>query len=392
MSTRPALLSMPSPLLPRSRYASLPRSLTSLLLFVLCLTLTFTRAGRPPAIPDILVPPKDRGVSVAAELAELEAKGIVLLDTRPPPPPRVGGDWELSRDLLKRGYVDLLPRAKDDEDEDEDEVSSTTTAPSKTSTRSSSSTSSTSIASVATAAPTESSAPLPVPFDSSIGADFVTEACPEFITNFLAAPEFQACYPVSLLLESSQSFFQTLRSPFLTTALLDHSCAAPTTCGPYLSSLAFTLNSTCTLDLARANPTATLALTGLLAYPSLRTATCLKSSTGSYCFADAITNSTSDEDAYVYYMGVGQSLPTTTRMTCNECLRDVVGVFGAAAANRTMPVAAVYAAGAAVVNGVCGAGWVNETVPSALTGGAAGGGVGGVVGVVVALLVVMALV
>jgi selenophosphate synthase len=130
-----------------------------------------------------------------------------------------------------------------------------------------------------------------------------------------------------------------------------------------------------------------MALTGLLAYPSLRTATCLKSSTGSYCFADAITNSTSDEDAYVYYLGVGNKLPSTTRMTCNQCLKDVVGVFGAAAANRTAPVAAVYAEGAGVVNGVCGKGWVNETVPSALTGGTSGKGYGGIAGTLVAVLV-----
>lgn len=130
-----------------------------------------------------------------------------------------------------------------------------------------------------------------------------------------------------------------------------------------------------------------MALNGLLAYPSLRTATCLKSSTGSYCFVDAITNSTSDEDAYVYYMGVGHELPTTTEMTCNQCLKDVVGVFGAAAANRTLPIADVYAQGAAVVNSVCGAGWVNETLPAAFTGGAVGGRFGGVVGIVVALVV-----
>lgn len=79
-------------------------------------------------------------------------------------------------------------------------------------------------------------------------------------------------------------------------------------------------------------------------------------------------------------------------MTCNKCLKDVVGVFGAAAANRTAPVAAVYAEGAGVVNSVCGAGWVNETVPSALTGAAPGGNFGGVVGMVVALVVAVMLV
>ncbi|KFZ10926.1 hypothetical protein V501_04972 [Pseudogymnoascus sp. VKM F-4519 (FW-2642)] len=384
MPTRSALLSMPSPSpVPlRRRSAYLPRSLTSLVLLAVCLTFTLALAARPPTIPDTLVPPADLSAGIAAELRKLEEKGIVLLDTRPPP--RVGGGWDLasySGDLLKRGFVDLVLR-KEDEDE-----STTTTAPSKTSTKSSTTTSSSDSDSVATAEPTSTTADLPKPFDSNIGANFAAEECPVFIASFLANPEFQSCYPVSLLLESSQAFFQTLRSPFLTTALLDHSCAAPASCAPYLSSLAATLNSTCALDLSRSNPTATMALTGLLAYPSLRTATCLKSPTGSYCFADAITNSTSDEDAYVYYLGVGNELPSTTKMTCNKCLKDVVGVFGAAAANRTAPVAAVYAEGAAVVNGVCGSGWVNETMPNALTGAAGALGGSGITGVVVASLV-----
>ncbi|OBT87962.1 hypothetical protein VE02_04513 [Pseudogymnoascus sp. 03VT05] len=387
MPTRSALLSMPSPSpspTPSLRRAAyLPRSLTSLLLLAVCLTFTLALAARPPTIPDTLVPPADLGGAVAAELRALEEKGIVLLDKRPPP--RVGAEWDLgsySGGLMRRGVGELVMRK-------EGEKSTTTSAPSKTSTKSSSSTtiSSSTTDSVATATPTNTTADLPKPFDSNIGADFASEECPAFIATFLAKPEFQDCYPVSLLLESSQAFFQTLRSPFLTTALLDHSCAAPSTCAPYLSSLAATLNSTCSLDLSRSNPTATMALTGLLAYPSLRTATCLKSSTGSYCFADAITNSTSDEDAYVYYLGVGNELPSTTRMTCNKCLKDVVGVFGAAAANRTAPVAAVYAEGAAVVNGVCGKGWVNETVPSALTGAAAALGSSGIGGLVVAVVV-----
>ncbi|KFY25365.1 hypothetical protein V491_01777, partial [Pseudogymnoascus sp. VKM F-3775] len=204
MPTRPAILSMHSPLPnpQRRRYTYLPRSLASLVLFALCLTFTLALAARPPAIPDTLVPPADRSSSIESKLAELEAKGIVLLDTRPPPKP--ASDWNLasfSGELLRRGYAALLPREDDEE--------STTATPSKTSTQSSShSSSATSSAtssaspddeSVATAAPTATSEPLPVPFDSNIGADFASEACPQFIASFLATPEFQACYPVSLL-------------------------------------------------------------------------------------------------------------------------------------------------------------------------------------------------
>ncbi|OBT51674.1 hypothetical protein VE04_09250 [Pseudogymnoascus sp. 24MN13] len=391
MPTRSALLSMPSPSpVPAAPALGVPPALSHLARPPRGVFNIHARArGDAADLPDTLVPPADLSAGIAAELRKLEEKGIVLLDTRPPP--RVGGGWDLasySGDLLRRGFVDLVLR-KEDEDE-----STTTTVPSKTSTKSSTTTSTSTgdSDSVATAEPTSTTAELPKPFDSNIGANFAAEECPVFIASFLANPEFQSCYPVSLLLECDKVLPSFLPNPPLP---LPHHRPPRTdvlrpalpSCGPYLSSLAATLNSTCALDLSRSNPTATMALTGLLAYPSLRTATCLKSPTGSYCFADAITNSTSDEDAYVYYLGVGNELPSTTKMTCNKCLKDVVGVFGAAAANRTAPVAAVYAEGAAVVNGVCGSGWVNETMPNALTGAAGALGGSGITGVVVASLV-----
>lgn len=69
-----------------------------------------------------------------------------------------------------------------------------------------------------------------------------------------------------------------------------------------------------------------------------------------------------------------------------------MGVFWAAASNRSVPVAGVYGQAAGVVNGVCGKGWVNGSLPSPATGGAPGGGGFGVAGLVVAVVVAAVLV
>jgi hypothetical protein len=54
-------------------------------------------------------------------------------------------------------------------------------------------------ASVATSSPKSTS--LPQPFDTTIGSNFTTgSGCPKFF-NFLADPQFQQCYPFSLLLQ-----------------------------------------------------------------------------------------------------------------------------------------------------------------------------------------------
>lgn len=44
---------------------------------------------------------------------------------------------------------------------------------------------------------------LPQPFDTTLGNNFTSTACPAYFTKFLADPVFQACYPFSLLLQVS---------------------------------------------------------------------------------------------------------------------------------------------------------------------------------------------
>ena len=124
----------------------------------------------------------------------------------------------------------------------------------------------------------------------------------------------------------------------------------------------------CGLDYTAQNPTVLAAHTGLIAYKPLYTASCLKNpSTSSYCFADAVTNASSPTDSYVYYLALNTSLPGGSQPTCNTCLQDTMAIFDAAAANRSQPVASTYVAAAQQINVNCGPGFVNASIPAALS-------------------------
>jgi hypothetical protein len=129
-----------------------------------------------------------------------------------------------------------------------------------------------------------------------------------------------------------------------------------------------TSSSNCASDFAAQNPTVLQAHTGLIAYKPLYTASCLKNpSTSSYCFADAVTNASSPTDSYVYYLALNASLPGGSQPTCNSCLQNTMAVFDAAAANRSQPVASTYVAAAQQINVQCGPGFVNASIPAAVS-------------------------
>jgi len=388
--------------------SSLPTTLILLLTLLLSLTPT-TASAHPAVIQDSLADRlPDSPASFRSEFAELAADGIILTDPRPSVRPSAWDVAAISAELLKRDHVELDKRQSASSSVTSSRSLTTSISPSRTS----SSTSSTS--STTSASKTQETAALPSPFDDNVGANFTAGSCPDFLNSFLNAPEFKACLPFSLLLEvhllrplpsrpqrpannpqSSQSFFETTKSPYLTTALLDHTCASNVTaCTPYLSTLAATLTqpTACGADFAARNPTVMLARNGLIAYAPLYSSSCLKAPSGSYCFADAVTNTTSPTDSYVYYLGLGEELPAGSQMTCSACLRNTMAVLGAAAANRSQPVAAVYEGGARVVNSFCGPAWVNASIPAALSGAAReGGGMAGVLAAGVGIVAVLVL-
>jgi hypothetical protein len=139
-----------------------------------------------------------------------------------------------------------------------------------------------------------------------------------------------------------------------------------------MQSLASNLTSpdNCGADYEAQNPTVLAAHTGLIAYEPLYTASCLKDpSTSAYCFAEAVTNASSPTDSYIYYLALNTSLPGGSQPTCNTCLQNTMAVFDAAAANRSQPVASTYVAAAQQINVNCGPGFVNGSLPAAVSFG-----------------------
>ncbi|TGO48637.1 hypothetical protein BCON_0234g00010 [Botryotinia convoluta] len=236
-------------------------------------------------------------------------------------------------------------------------------------------------------AATGTTASLPTPFDSGFTSN-ITSTCSSFMMDFLANETFKACLPFSLLLQNSNSFFQASKSLVRITQTLDASCSANAqSCSTLMSSIASNITSTtaCSVDLLAANPLVTQARLGLIAYSTLYTASCLKDpSNGAYCYAQAVTNSSSPTDSYIYYLPLNTSLPGGSQPTCNQCLKNTMAVFESAGAVRTSAIAGTYAQAAGMVNVQCGPGFVNASLPAAavVTGGAGsridglGGGMG----------------
>jgi len=208
--------------------------------------------------------------------------------------------------------------------------------------------------------------PLPSPFDTSLGSNFTTTACPNYFNNFLSNSTFRSCEPVSLLLQNSNSFFHAESSPILLSQTLDAACNAPLAiCSPLMANIAAELidDSNCGQDYQQENPLVTQAYAGLVAYEPLYRATCLRdSATNNYCFAEAITNASDPADAYPYYTALGLSLPASATPTCSQCLQQTMGIFAQYARSEAQPLAGTYLGCASQLDAGCGPGFVDTAV------------------------------
>ncbi|GAA5874160.1 hypothetical protein JCM3774_006754 [Rhodotorula dairenensis] len=199
---------------------------------------------------------------------------------------------------------------------------------------------------------------LPQPFDSTLGTNFTSTACPSFFATFLADPTFRACAPFSLLLTTSTGFFQAERAPnSLLPYVLDAFCSAPLdTCAGLMDSLArkIKLSNTCARDLALGNPLVTEAVDGFNNYRLMRSAACQRSNaTGNYCFADAATKA-DPSDLYLYYLPEGTTLPSGSSPECDQCTQGLMSIYASYATNSTLAISRSYSSGRAVVALSCG--------------------------------------
>lgn len=153
-----------------------------------------------------------------------------------------------------------------------------------------------------------------------------------------------------------------------TTQLLDYTCSANvTSCSAYTSELAANLSASanCASDLSKQNPLVIEALVGLQSYQTLYQASCLiNPTTSSYCFADAVTNSSSPTDVYPYYLPLNVSLPGGSQPTCNACLKNTMAVFQSATSNRSAPIVSTYSTAAELINVNCGPTFINTSLAS----------------------------
>lgn len=173
-------------------------------------------------------------------------------------------------------------------------------------------------------------------------------------------------------MQTSNSFFGTLKSPLSLIRTLDATChlSSYPTCSTLMSSLATELSTdACKNDLSLENPVAAQAYNALVAYDTLYAASCLTSSTtGNYCYADAVSNSSAPTSSYIYYLPLGMSLPGGARPACTECLQDTMAIFAAASGSRQSGFRNNYAQAANVVDLTCGPSFVEAGVA---TGGGA---------------------
>lgn len=209
---------------------------------------------------------------------------------------------------------------------------------------------------------------LPRAFDSTLGTNFTSTACPSFFATFLADPDFIACTPFSLLLATSSAFFTAQQSPYsLLPYVMDASCekANKTQCDGVMASYAQQIkaSSTCGPDLSRRNPLVVQALAGFQNYDMLYKAGCLRNNvTDQYCFAEAAAQSTASE-LYFWYLPEGTGLPSGTVTSCESCTQDLMDIYADYATNSTLLISQTYASARTLAVGDCGPTFANYVAP-----------------------------
>ncbi|KAF9698957.1 hypothetical protein EKO04_003083 [Ascochyta lentis] len=204
---------------------------------------------------------------------------------------------------------------------------------------------------------------VPNPFDTGLSNNF-TNSCANFMNRLLKSEALNNCHPFSLLLQTSSGFFDASKSFFRITQTLEATCAASETqCTATLDGLARELlsDTACKTDYNNDNPIVLQAYNGLVAYKPSYQASCLRDDEGNYCFANAVSNSSSTTDSYPFYLPIGQELPGGARPTCNSCLQDTMAIYASFANNATQPLSKTYTSAAQQLSISCGSKFVNIT-------------------------------
>ena len=150
--------------------------------------------------------------------------------------------------------------------------------------------------------------------------------------------------------------------------VLDAACSADVDfCTTFLKDKAKELISdeNCGQEYTSGQPNIQQAYVGLRAYNVLYKATCLRDPENDdmYCFANAITNTSTPANAYFYFLPLNKALPQSANPACSTCLQDTMAIYQAAAANRKQAIANTYVTAAQSLNAICGPQFANDTLP-----------------------------
>ncbi|OLN96720.1 hypothetical protein CCHL11_02272 [Colletotrichum chlorophyti] len=301
------------------------------------------------ASPDPLLASLPAEITAPAVLAPMDA---LVIDDRTPT--MVKGRWT----MMAQGVQELKKRDEE----------GTTLTPSTT--ISSTNKPTTLTMSVTVPATTvETASPLPSPFDTTLAFNFTSNdgaSCPRFINGLLTNSNFKKCYPLSMLLQGSKSFFEAEKQLLSIVKVLDATCSADVTfCTEFLNGVAgnLTLDANCGSDYTAGNPIVMQAYLGLKAYEMLYKATCLTDpDTSMYCFANAVTNLTTPANVYFYYLPLNMSIPGSANPTCSSCLKRTMEIYQTFTSNRKLAIASTYEEAAKQVNTICGPEYVNEVL------------------------------
>ncbi|KAF7714616.1 Uncharacterized protein PECH_003582 [Penicillium ucsense] len=219
---------------------------------------------------------------------------------------------------------------------------------------------------------------VPTAFDT-LSNNFANASCVSFFNQFRSNSTFTDCLAVSLLLGNSNSFFHVLTSAVDTSHVLDAACAQPVDkCASVLTSLAKQLlhDDHCAQDYNSGNAVVQSVYQELIAYEPVYHVSCLTDTvTKSYCFVDAVTNTSAPNNYNVYFVPIGSTLTASGPITCNKCLKDTFDVYAQWATVNGQSLDTTYIPSAILVNDYCGAGFANTNVTvGALKGTAAGAG------------------
>ncbi|RGP77731.1 hypothetical protein FLONG3_4120 [Fusarium longipes] len=255
----------------------------------------------------------------------------------------------------------------EDEDDEKDEIIQST-IPSRTASGSKPTT-----VSIQRAAKTaaSTSTPLPEAFDGNLAAELSTTSdsnCPAFLNGVLSDPSYETCYPLSMMIQTSRGFFEAQRQLLSIVRVLDATCAANVTyCTDFFETAArnLTTSENCKTEIESGNSIVKQFLYGLRSYEVMYKATCLQTPKDDmYCYANAVTNTTTAANAYFYYLPYNLTLPGSTNPSCGFCTQETMNIYHAASEDRSQPIALTYEAAARQVNTLCGPDFVNSTLPS----------------------------